>query len=798
MQQDTVPGSGWEMEEEEKGIDVRKIMNKAISLWPWMVLCALVAGIVAFLYLYFATPNYKINAKILIKDEDKKAGMSDVSMLQNIGLLSGASSVDNELEIIESYTLMYKVVNELQLNVSCYTRESLKTVELYGKNAPFIADFLTFNDSLLRQGTAQYEIKVKDDKHISLNDKELDKVYHLALGDTFVVSAGKAVILANPHYHGKRESSYLLKVSDPSMVARKYMDLMEASIPNKQVSTINLTLTQSIPAKGEAVVNTLIREYMQANVDDNNRIADSTMSFIDARLLVVGDQLTDIEKQIQNFKQKNELADLSEQAKVLIANTGEYAKQQAEQEVQLSVIESLEKYLLENTTNPRVVPASLLVQDPTLTAVTNQYNSLLMQRSRLLLATTESNPMVQNLDQQLKDIRADMLHGIASVRRSAEVALRSVRGNAGQLEAKIRQVPAKERVFLDYSRQQAIRQELYLFLLQKREETAISRSSTIANARIIDTAKADDYPFQPKKKLIMGLAVLLGVILPFGFVYVKDMLNTKLSSKHDIELDTHIPILGEIGHNEGIDFVVVTKNSRSIVSEQFRAMRTNLQFLLTHKDDKVIMITSSMSGEGKSFIATNLATVLALTNKKVVLLELDLRKPKITKSLGLNYTKGFSQYAIGQASIEEIIQPSRVHENLFLIPSGPIPPNPTELLLHERTSILFDRLKQDFDYVIVDTTPNLVTDAQLLSHYAHATLYIVRLEVTRKEQLKLPNALYRENKMPRLSLVVNDIKHKKYGGGYYGYGYGYGYGAYAEDEQTKKKNWVRDLLGSKS
>jgi uncharacterized protein involved in exopolysaccharide biosynthesis len=371
--------------------------------------------------------------------------MQDVSMLQNIGLLSGASSVDNELEIIKSYTLMYKVVSELQLNVACYTRKSLKTIELYGANSPFLVRFLNFNDSLLRKGTVQYEMQIKDSKHVTIKDEDREKVYQLALGDTLTVTTGKVVVMANPEYREKPEGKYLITVDDPSMVTRNYMDLLDAAIPNKQVSSINLTLTQSVRAKGEAVVNALIREYMQANVDDNNRIADSTMSFIDARLMVVGDQLTDIEKQIQNFKQANELTDLSEQAKVLIANTGDYAKQQAEQEVQLSVIESLEKYLLENTENPRVVPASLLVQDPTLTAVTNQYNSLLMQRSRLLLATTESNPMVQNLDQQLKDTRADMLHGIASVKRSAQVALRSVRGNTGQLEAKIRQVPAKER-----------------------------------------------------------------------------------------------------------------------------------------------------------------------------------------------------------------------------------------------------------------------------------------------------------------------------------------------------------------
>ena len=786
MQNNNIHQPEWETEESGQGFDVHKMVSKMRYLWPWMLICVLVTASIAFVYLYFTPNQYKVNAKILIKDDDKKggSGMGDMSMLKSMGLLSGASNVDNELEIIKSYTLMRQVVDDLQLNVQYFKKENLKSTELYGATVPFHVQFVSFKKNSFKEGSEQYKI-IPTDKKASIV-AENGKTFTAKWGDTLQLPTGTASVNLNPYVPYEKGASYSLVVSEPDAVTNGFVKNLQATIPNKQVSTIMLSMEQSIPAKGEQIINKLIQVYMTANVDDNNRIADSSMAFIDGRLLVVGDQLTNIEKEIQSFKQRNEISDLGEQAKAMISSTSEYAREVSQQEVQLSVIESLEKYVLDNSSNPRIVPASLVVQDPTLSAVVSQYNNLLMQRSRLLLGSTESNPVVINIDGQLKDLRQDLITGINSVKRGAQVALRSLRSNSNQLEAQMRQVPEKERVALDYSRQQNIRQELYLFLLQKREETAISRSSTIANSRILDAAKADNLPVQPKKKMVMALAVLAGLLLPFGVSYLRGILNTRLASKTDIETATNIPIVGEIGHSNSNEPVVVTHHSRAVVAEQFRALRTNLQYILPDKDDKVILITSSISGEGKSYVSTNLAAVLALTGKRVVLLELDLRKPKIASALNLKYAKGYSQYAIGKADLDDVIVPSGVNDNLFVIPAGPLPPNPTELLLNERTKDLFSHLKELFDYVIVDTTPNLVTDAQILSTYAQATLFIVRLNVTRKEQMRIPNAMYNDKKMPRLNLVVNDISQSKYGGGYYGYGYGYGYGAYAEDAQEKK------------
>ncbi len=790
MQQNSIDRQEWEPEEKGQGLDLQQLVGKFRFLWPWMLICALVAVTIAGLYLYFTPNQFKVNAKILIKDDEKKGGGGgDLSMLKSIGLLSGASNVDNELEIIRSYTLMREVVQDLQLNVQYFKKENLKTTELYGKTAPFQLWFESFNKSAFAEGALKYEVVVTN-KGLSLKAEE-GPAYQVSWGDSLTIPAGKLIALRNAGAASKGSETYSLVVSNPDLVADGMVKSIEASIPNKQVTTINLAIEESIPERGEHIINKLINAYMRANVDDNNRIADSSMAFIDARLMVVGDQLSNIEKEIQVFKQKNEISDLGEQAKAMISSTSDYAREVSQQEVQLSVIESLERYIKENSGNPRIVPASLVVQDPTLSAVVGQYNSLLMQRSRLLLGSTETNPMVVNIDGQLQDLRQDMISGIQSVKRGAQVALKSLRSNSSDLEARMRQVPQKERVALDYSRQQAIQQELYLFLLQKREETAISRSSTIANARIIDAAKTDRGPIKPKKKVIMAIALLAGLVLPFGVSYGRSIINTRLRTRADIEQVSDLPVIGEIGHHNQDKVLVAEVGNRSVVAEQFRALRTNLQYILTGLDEKTILITSCMSGEGKTFISINLASVLALAGKKVALLELDLRKPRVSASLGLDPAKGFSTYAIGKATLEEVLIPSGIHADCWLLPSGPLPPNPAELLLNERTDALFSELEQRFDYIIIDTTPNIVADALILSKKAQATLFIVRANVTDKDQMKIPNGLYRDGKMPRMNLVVNDINQSKYSGGYYGYGnYGQGYGGYA-DEMKKKKWWKR-------
>ena len=769
--------------------DIKKVLAKIIGHWPLYALCIVVSFVIGYLYLRYSTPVYKIHAGVLIKDDKKSGEIDNAELLSDLGLSSKGKNVDNEVEILKSRTLMHEVVKDLQLNISYLVSGNVKTNESFN-NRPFNMRFIPLFEDSIKNKTYNYQVKLINTTGFEITGN--DKNWKGKWGDTLVLPPGRIVMERTYFPFEKSDNEYTVNITSYKNAVRKYMSALSVQIANKQASIINLTIDEETPVKGEAILDKLIKVYMQASVDDKNLIADSTIGFIDNRLQLVGEELTGIEKEIQTFKQDNTFTDLTEQSKVLLSSNQDAFKELSKQQVQLNIITSLEQYLKDNNNSRRIVPASLTIQNDVLNSFIDKYNTLQLERQRMLVSNTEDNPVVKNFDQQLDNIKADLMESMASVKRSMEVGIRSMQGQANSANDKLRQLPPKERIYLEYSRQQNIKQELYLFLLKKREETAISKSSTIANARIIDAPAADEDPFKPKRASIMMIAMLLGLLIPSAVVYLKEILSHKITSKTDITGSTDIPIIAEIGHFEGTNSVAVSKNSTSPLSEQFRALRTNLQFTMAHEGAKTVLLTSSMSGEGKSFVAINLATTLALSGKKVVLMELDLRKPKISKHLNLDSRFGFSSYVIKQAEYNQILLPSGLEDSLYVITSGPIPPNPAELLMMPRVEELFTNLKRDFDYIIIDSAPiGLVTDAQLLGRFADTTLYVVRQGYTLKPQLQIPDGLVAEQKMSGLHLVVNDVK-MSFG---YGYGYGYGYGGYGNlEENGKKGGWKKIFM----
>lgn len=762
--------------EPDKAFDLRKLLDKVLSHWYWFFLC-IVAGIaLSWLYLRYATPDYKVNAKILIQDDQKGGDSPEKDVLQQLQIFNSKSNVDNEMEIIKSRSLMERTVKDLQLNVSYWLEGRLKTAEQFRK-LPFAVQWSNLIDSL---PDAEYVVRpVSDNKvHISAEgvvDKDIswNDTLHLPEGIMKVVRQSNNPLI---------KENYIVRVVSVDKAVTVYRNKLAVNIPNKQVSTIDLTMTSTIPEKGEIILNELINAYMQLSVDAKNRIADSTIAFVDNRLALVSRELSGVEKDIQTFKQNNQLADLGEQAKLLIASTGDFSRQLTEQQVKLSVVESLEKYINDEANNKRIVPSSLVLEDPNFVSIIGKYNGLELERERLLMSNTASNPVVRNIDEQLVSLRGDLKSNLTSFKTGIQTSIAQLQQRSGAIDKKIQQVPAKERVFLDYSRQQAVKQELYLFLLKKREESAISKSSNLAGARIIDLAKSEAFPYMPKRALIYLLGMILGVILPSVGLYLRDVLSRRVVNKLDITENTPAPILAEVGHTDAKAAVIISKDSVTPVAEQFRALRTNLQFVLREPKEKVILLTSSMSGEGKTFIATNLAAVLSLSGKKVLLMEMDLRKPKVSEKLGLDNRTGFSTWAIGKTPLNELVRPSGINDNCWLISSGPIPPNPAELLLTESTKELFTHLRAHFDYIVIDAPPvGLVTDAQLLGTFADATLYLVRQGYTFKQQLQISKELFIFHKMPKMNLIVNDVK----AGQGYGYSYSYGYG-YGYNTNTKK------------
>ncbi|RFM27403.1 GumC family protein [Deminuibacter soli] len=771
---------------QDSSVFFTKFIGKLVALWPWLLVSVVVSLALAFLSLVVNTPAYKIHASILVKDGKNSSSVGEESVLQDLGFLSNKNNVDNEVEILKSRSLMQDVVRRLELNVRYFAPGKLKKTEIYN-NKPVKLRFLSYDSAKGPVADAYTVIRKKDGSGYTLKTAD-EKQYNALFGDSLHIGSSVIALLPGESFDRWQPSqSVIISVGSIDAAARQYGGLLGVAVPNKQVTIINLSLEESLPDRGEQVLNTLIDAYMQANVNDKNRMADSTVKFIDERLGLVFKELSVIEKDIEGFKTSNRLTDISEQSKLLLENTSDFAKQETAQEVQLSVVESLERFIAANENNSRVVPSSLVMQEPSFVALVQRYNDIQLQRDKMLMSQTPDHPSIITVDEQLRNLRKDLMSSIQSIKNGIRASISELKKRTSGFESQISKVPVKERIFLDYSRQQEIKQELYLFLLKKREETAISKSSTIADARVIDTAQADILPFKPNKKFIVIGWFILGLLVPFAIAYVKEFLNNRVSSMQDITNITRTPILAEIGHHDDDENVVaITSKTKSVISEQLRALRTNLEYVLTGEEDKVILITSSMSGEGKSFLSINLSIAIAMAKKKVILLEMDLRKPKITENLGLQ-VRGFSNFTVSKdQNWQQWVQPSGIQENLDVLCSGPIPPNPSELLMLPKVAVMFEELKKHYDYIVIDSSPaGLVTDAQLLAKYANVSLYMVRHHYTYKRQLQLIEKIYNRKTMCKLNIVVNDIRFKK-GYNSYNYNYTYDYYGYAYDQDDNK------------
>lgn len=766
--------------EEEHSINFQSIFNKLLDKWHWFLISLIICILASFLYNRYTPPVYSVTAKILVNSDEKGGGVGKpTTALMDLSSLMGSSnSIDNEIQILKTRFMMEQVVRQMQLNVIYSEKKGLFNTEVY--TSPFEVVFTNAIDTI---STTQLNVSKLSEQKLKVSTEKFEK--EIVWNQDFnLPGVGHIKLVSNPLM---KFGSNDFVVSITSIDARvgKLQNQLSVDVSNKQVSIIDLGLTYTIPKKGEDILNTIIRKYVQSNLSDKNAIADSTYRFIKDRLNIIASELGDVETKVENFKQKNQLADMSEQGKLLVQNTGEFASELAKAETQVNVLNGLEQYLKDEN-NKRVFPSALMPSDVVFSNLMSKYNSLLLEREQQLMGVTENSPFVKNIDMQIEGLRSDILSNIQSTKNSYLLTREKLKSQLATAEGQISGVPQIEKNYLKLARNQQIKQELYVFLMQKAEETAISKTSNMPIAKTIDPPKASFAPVSPKKTIVYLAGLIAGFIIPFGLILGIDVLNTSIRTKEDILNLTQVPVIGEISHNQEGDNQIVGNQSRSAISEQFRALRTNLSFYLKNPGERVILLTSSMSGEGKSFTAINLGNILALTGKKVLLMELDLRKPGLSAKLGIANDIGFSNYVIDSTiKLENIIKPLAVNPNLFIISSGPLPPNPAESLMNEHMPELMQTLKTQFDYIILDAPPiGIIADAQLLAPYANATLYLVRQKVTKKNQLQIVEDLYTTGKMKNIGIVVNDIVTKVYG-------YGYGYGSYGED---KPKSWFEKLL----
>lgn len=784
--------------EQEEQVDYKALFFKYLIHWKWFVASIVVCLIGGWIYLHYTTPVYSITGSVIIKDNKKNNSVSTgLADLEDLGFYSSTNNFDNEVEVLHSRTLLKKVVEELDLYINYRTRENLRPVELY-KDTPVKVWLTPEEAEKLPNGAAVLEVVLKpggklsvsteiDEQEFKQDFNKLPALLTTPYG-TFSFTPGDSAIV-------EKEQEITVTVAAPRIMANGYANALSVEPTSKTTTIAQITLQNTSPQRGVDFINKLIEIYNRDANDDKNEVASKTAEFIDERIKIINGELGTTEKELETFKRDAGLTDLKSDAQLALSENSEYEKKRAENSTQLRLVQFLSEYANNPDHAYEVLPVNVGLTDTGLTELINRYNEMLLERKRLLRTSSESNPVVVNLDASIRAMRSNVQTTILSVQKGLMITKADLERQAGKYAGRITSAPGQERQLVSISRQQEIKAGLYLMLLQKREENAITLASTANNARIVDKAQAGLFPVSPKGKLIYLIAFVLGIAIPVGIIYIIELLRYKIEDRSDVEKLTTVPIIGDIPASDNMPkegSVVVRENQNDMMAETFRNVRTNVQYMLG-SNQKVVLITSTTSGEGKSFVAANLAISFALLGKKVVIVGLDIRKPGLNKAFQMSHKEdGITRYLADpeHTDLMSLLQQSNVTPNLYILPSGAIPPNPTELVARDSLVQAVDRLKKEFDYVILDTAPiGMVTDTQLISRVADMSIYVCRAGYTPKAGYLFINELRDHKKLPNLCTIINDVNIKtgKYGYGTYGkYGYGrtYGYG-YGYDEKSK-------------
>ena len=787
------------LEEEENGagFNYKVFLIKLLMHWPWILGCALVALVGAFFYVKTLTPLYTVSSSVLIKNESKKTGGAD---LTDLGFVTASTQdFDNELEILQSRTMIKKVVNALDLYIQYTVPGSFRDTELYRQSpvkvwvTPEEAEQMGYAEAFMRFNQGQLEqVTVKQgDQEWSQAVSKLPLVFPTPIG-VFTFTADSTRVIPEQMKEVKTT------VISPTAMAAGYRGNLAIFSTNRATTIAQLTQTDSQVSRAIDFLNKLIDVYNEEGNNAKNEVATKTAQFIDERIRLINAELGSTESQLASFKQKAGVVDITANASQAVSQQSTYEQEYESNEVQLTLINHLKNHIQGETNQDEVIPANIGLTNGDLTTVVERYNEMLIERKRLLRTSHEDNPAVQSLNASIEVMRNSVLAAIQTAEKGLLINRQALERQARKYAGKISDAPIQEKEYLSISRQQEIQANLYLMLLQKREENNITLASTANNARIIDEPLAGGRVFPQPAQLYM-LAGVLGLGLPVGVIFLLGLLHFKIETRGDIEQLTHLPIAGDIplAAAAATNPIVIAENRNELMEEVFRSVRTNLQYFLK-PEEKVMLFTSTTSSEGKSFCAGNLATSLAFMGKKVVIVGLDIRKPGLNKVFQLSRKeRGITQYLADpeHTNLLELCQPATVSENLFILPGGTIPPNPTELVARQALDDAIETLKQHFDYVILDTAPiGMVTDTQLIARVADLSVYVCRSGYTAKSEFKLVNDLKNENKLPHPCILLNGIdlskretgsyygygKYGKYGhygyGKKYGYGYGYGYG----------------------
>lgn len=799
-------GQEQETQEKQSAFDFAVLYRTIILNWYWFILSLVICGGLGAIYLRYATPKYQSTAKLLIKDDDSnsKRGQS-LQNMTNLGIISNSAGIDNEMEILTSHSIAEDAIRDLKLYVNYSTKGRIKDIILY-RDQPLNVDIdrahlerlnQPVDLTITRNGTTYIvsgTYSVPTDENESEGPFSLNRKF-TSLPATIATRAGIITISSNNGHSLHDGQTLKVEVLSPKMASNKYVGELQVAQTSKTTSIAQLQLTDEVPQRSLDYLKQLAIVYNRQANEDKNIVALRTEKFINSRLQKINAELGKTEGQLQNYKQQNGMVELKLNAGNAVTNQNESELKLADMQTQIELFSTIAQEVESSSRNlSQVIPSNVGLDDQSSTSLINKYNELVLERNRLLRSASENSPVVEPLTAQIRELNGNIRRAISTARQNLQIQRDALAAQVSKFNEQVAETPQQERMLTQIGRQQEVKSGLYLMLLQKREENSISLAATADKGKLIDDPQLVG-KISPKSAIIMLIALLLGLAIPALVIFLLQLFRYKIEGHEDVARLTKLPIIADVAiasnTAKGKADIVVHENQNNQMEEIFRSLRTNLQFML-HEGQKVVLFTSSTSGEGKTFTAANLSVSFGLLGKKVILVGLDIRRPRLAELFGINdHRHGITNLLVKDAptaaDVQEQILPSGVNKNLDLLMAGPIPPNPAELIARSSLEAIIKALKDKYDYIMIDTAPvGLVTDTLQIARVADASIYMCRADYTPKSNFELINALANEKKLPNMAMVLNgiDMSKKKYGY-YYGYGrygkygrYGRGLGSY--------------------
>ncbi|ADV48450.1 lipopolysaccharide biosynthesis protein [Cellulophaga algicola DSM 14237] len=748
--------------------NIRSIIAKYTKYWPIFAISLLIGITIIFLYMrYYAENKYEVRGTILLKNVEAGQGFGDLTDFANMGLVKNTHSLEDEIGILKSIGVIEEVVSRNNYNITFFIDGKIRDVEVYGANVPINITVDETADNLIYDlpvtikfiDAATYELTTV------VNDKELKSKH--TFGEVVTTPYGTFTIATKgelPVY--KNSKNLYFKIGNKDDFVTSFIKSLNVNPANKTGNSLNLSFIANDKVKGEEILSKIIETYIEKTIKYENELAENTIKMIDDRLKLISGEIENVEKTVVDFKTENTVTNIASNADTYVQQSNDYKNRVAEYQTQINVLEGVE-FSLQNGNNESTIGGAA-INDPSVNSLIAQYNQALAEKQKLSQSASSSNPLVENLDKNLSSLRQSIIQNVRSVKNGYSIARGNLSANANRYDYQIAKVPGMEKKLLDISRDKSTKEGLYLYLLQKREEEVLSLAAPVSSTRIVSYPKAGKFPISPNKKVLYFSGLLLGLVIPISLIYLKDILNNKVSSVEELTQNLAAPFLGEIAHSKNANIVNNEDRDTSPEAELFRLLLFNLDYLKKTEKNQTILVTSTEKGEGKTFIASNLALTFASNGEKVVVLTFDLREPKLMDNFNLPNSPGITDFIVKKGlNADQIIQKHPSIDDFYLVGSGSTMNQVGRLMVSNRIGVLMDSLKQEYDRIIIDTAPiGVISDAFALNSYIDSTIYVVRKDKTKKQSLSIINAIYENNRLKNTMIVLNDTK----AAASYGYG----------------------------